>query len=171
MSSQPALANLTTRELDDPAIALLDCFAVLDDVLTFYQERIAKEGYLRTASESLSLTELAALVGYLPRPALGSSTVLAFTLDPGARTVIPAGSGARSVPKQNELPQSFETSDDLEARQEWNTLQPARTAPPAIDTPDDAQTIAALTVAYLMLAPGGTQAVSSLGPTGALSAR
>src|SRR5215468_2380913 len=45
------LAGLTTRSPDDPAIALLDASATLMDVLTFYQERIANEGYLRTATE------------------------------------------------------------------------------------------------------------------------
>jgi uncharacterized phage protein gp47/JayE len=120
---------------------------VLGDVLTFYQERIANEGYLRTASETLSLNALAALIGYQPRPALGASTTLAFTLDPNARTVIPAGSGSRSVPNQNELPQIFETSSDLEARQEWNTLQPAMTAPPAINSTDDAKALTTLTIA------------------------
>ncbi|HEY6890732.1 MAG TPA: hypothetical protein VI300_23210, partial [Solirubrobacter sp.] len=33
------LERLTTRALDDPAIGLLDAFAAVADVLTFYQER------------------------------------------------------------------------------------------------------------------------------------
>src|SRR5690242_19426677 len=47
------LAVLTTREPDDPSVALLDASAVVADVLTFYQERIANEGFLRTATERL----------------------------------------------------------------------------------------------------------------------
>jgi hypothetical protein len=47
----PALAGLRTREADDPAMALLDAWAVGADVLSFYTERIANEGYLRTATE------------------------------------------------------------------------------------------------------------------------
>jgi hypothetical protein len=46
-----ALLALTTREVNDPAVALLDAWAMVGDVLTFYQERIANEGYLRTAIE------------------------------------------------------------------------------------------------------------------------
>src|SRR5262245_29640876 len=38
------LRGLTTRESGDPAIALLDAWALVGDVLTFYQERIANEG-------------------------------------------------------------------------------------------------------------------------------
>ena len=43
------LRGLTTRDTSDPAIALLDAWSILADVLTFYQERIANEGFLRTA--------------------------------------------------------------------------------------------------------------------------
>ena len=67
-SDFPSLAKLTSREADDPAIALLDAWATVGDVLTFYQERIANEGYLRTATERRSVLELARLVGYQPRP-------------------------------------------------------------------------------------------------------
>ena len=52
------LAGLTERAPDDPSIALLDVWATLADVLTFYQERIANEGYLATATERRSLLEL-----------------------------------------------------------------------------------------------------------------
>src|SRR5215212_4296870 len=62
------LSALSTRATDDPAIALLDAWAVAADVLTFYQERIANEGYLRTAIERRSVLELARLVGYTLRP-------------------------------------------------------------------------------------------------------
>ncbi|PJF45305.1 MAG: putative baseplate assembly protein, partial [Candidatus Thermofonsia Clade 3 bacterium] len=41
------LAKLTTRATDDPSLALLDAAATLADVLTFYQERIVNEGFLR----------------------------------------------------------------------------------------------------------------------------
>ncbi|RJQ84783.1 putative baseplate assembly protein [Amycolatopsis panacis] len=129
IASRPALARLTTREPDDPAIALLDCWAMVGDVLTFYQERIANEGYLRTAIEPESLIHLGKLVGYTPRPALSASTHLAFTLDPGTKSVIPAGSGAKSVSGQSQVPQTFETTEDLIAREEWNALQVARNQP------------------------------------------
>ena len=54
------LRGLTTRAAADPAIALLDAWAIIGDVLTFYQERIANEGYLRTAIERRSILEGAA---------------------------------------------------------------------------------------------------------------
>jgi hypothetical protein len=131
LSSQehPELGGLTTREENDPALALLDAWATVADVLTFYQERIASEGYLRTATERRSVRELARLVGYELRPGVAASTHLAFTLNPGPEVVIPAGSRAQSVPGPGELPAPFETSADLTARAAWNNLQVRRTRP------------------------------------------
>lgn len=124
------LARLTHRETDDPSVALLDAWAVIGDILTFYQERITNEGYLGTATEQESLTRLGRLVGHGPRPALGAGTFLAYTLDPGARATIQAGSQVKSTPLPGALPQTFETSEDLHARAEWNQLPVRRTEPP-----------------------------------------
>src|SRR6516225_6127182 len=60
----PALAGLTTRDDYDYTIALCDSFAVMADVLTFYQERIANEAFLHTATERRSVLELTRLIGY-----------------------------------------------------------------------------------------------------------
>ncbi|MGN6758349.1 MAG: putative baseplate assembly protein, partial [Thermomicrobiales bacterium] len=143
----PALAGLTARTGDDPAIALLDAWATVADVLTFYQERIANEGYLRTATERRSILELARLVGYTLRPGVAASTYLAYTLDkdpqPETTVTIPQGSRAQSVPAGGELPQTFETSDDLAARYAWNNLQPRLTRPTRL-TQADAGALATL---------------------------
>ena len=56
----PALAPLKTRDDDDFSIALLDATAVVLDILTFYQERLANESYLRTATQLHSLTRAGA---------------------------------------------------------------------------------------------------------------
>src|SRR6201984_3378292 len=76
----PALARLKTRDEDDFSIALLDATSVVLDILTFYQERLANESYLRTATQLRSLTELARLIGYQPAPGVAASTYLAFNL-------------------------------------------------------------------------------------------
>src|SRR5437588_8843634 len=119
------LRGLTTRDAGDPAIALLDSWATVGDVLTFYQERIANEGYLRTATERRSVLELARLVGYALRPGVAATVYLAYTLDDKqlVPVEIPAGARSQSIPGPGELPQSFETSEKLAARAEWNNLQ------------------------------------------------
>lgn len=126
------LKSLLTRESDDPAIAFLDAWATVADVLTFYQERIANEGFLRTAIERRSVLELAWLIGYQLRPGVASSTFLAYTLDPNSEALIPAGTRALSIPGPGELPQPFETAEDLSARSDWNLLQVRLTRPQVI---------------------------------------
>ena len=131
LSATPALRELTTRDDDDFTIALLDGWATVADVLTFYQERIANESYLRTATERLSVLELARLIGYELRPGVAASTYLAFTLEdaPGAPgyTTVEAGTRVQSVPGPGEEPQTYETSEAIEVRAEWNTLRPKLT--------------------------------------------
>ncbi len=119
------LEGLTRRDPGDPAIALLDCWATVGDVLTFYQERIANEGYLGTATERRSVLELARLVGYKLRPGVASTVFLAYELDDNQKdpVEIPAGAASQSIPGPDELPQTFETAEPLKARREWNNLQ------------------------------------------------
>jgi hypothetical protein len=73
--------NVNTRDDDDFSVALLDAWAMTADVLTFYQERIANESYLRTAAERMSVLELARLIGYELAPGVAATVWLAFTVD------------------------------------------------------------------------------------------
>jgi hypothetical protein len=134
----PALAGLKTRDSDDFSIALLDAGSVMLDILTFYQERLANETYLRTATQLQSLTELARLIGYQPATGVGSSVYLSFNLsstpgsptDPTAQAItIPEGTQVQSVPAQNQTPQTFETAADILAKADWNAL-PVQTGIP-----------------------------------------
>src|SRR5262249_24897511 len=122
------LARLTTRADDDFTIALLDAFATVADVLTFYQERIANEDYLRTATERRSILELARLIGYELDPGVAAETDLDFTVDdalgaPG-KVTIDVGVKVQRVPGQDEKPQTFETVEKIEARAQWNAMAP-----------------------------------------------
>jgi hypothetical protein len=136
----PALADLTTREPSDPSIALLDAFACVADVITFYRERLLNEGYLGTATERRALAGLAALVGYQPRPGVAAATALALTMEKDARARLDAGLRTQSVPGPGEQAQTFETSDDIEARFDYNELVP-RTTKPQVITLDNALVI------------------------------
>lgn len=122
--------RLTVRHTDDPAIAMLDAWAVVGDVLTFYQERIANEGYLRTAVERRSVLEMARTIGYELNPGVAAGACLAFTVDDTtkayAAVTIPPGTQVQSLPAQGKLPQTFETSAEFVAHVEWNSLRPRR---------------------------------------------
>jgi predicted phage baseplate assembly protein len=133
IATRPKLVRLTTRADDDPAIALLDGWATVLDVLAFYQERIANEGYLRTATERRSVLELARSIGYELRPGVAASAYLAFTLETakGAplEAKVPKGTKVQSVPGQDEKPQLFETMEELQTRAEWNEMKVRQTQP------------------------------------------
>ena len=98
------LTDLTTRIGNDPAIALLEAWAVVGEVLTFYQERIANEGYLRTATERRSILELARAIGYELSPGVAAETYLAFSMDDAEsspdETTISAGTQVQSIPAE-----------------------------------------------------------------------
>jgi Baseplate J-like protein len=130
-SDYPALALLKTRSDDDFTIALMDAAAIVLDVLSFYQERLANENYLRTAGQLQSLTELSRLIGYQPSPGVSASTYVAFSLraapgqtpDPSAPAfTIPQGTQMQSVPRQGQTPQIFETSAAIQAKPDWCAL-------------------------------------------------
>ncbi|MBN1323487.1 MAG: putative baseplate assembly protein [Methanotrichaceae archaeon] len=136
------LALLTTRDASDPALALIGAWACTLDVLSFYQERIANEGYIRTATERRSIMELAREIGYELRPGVAASVDLAFTVEdapgaPGSATV-PRKAKAMSVPGQGEMPQTFETMEDIVVRAAWNSICPRLEEPQPLD---DAYTV------------------------------
>jgi len=142
-SEYAALDRLRTRDANDFTLGLIDAVACAADVLTFYQERLANESYLRTATERVSLQEMAKLIGYRLRPGVAAETLLAFALEtprtpppdlppePAAFvTGIPtsltlaAGLQVQSVPGPDEKPQTFETVEEITARPEWNAVRP-----------------------------------------------
>ena len=125
------MKGLQTREDDDFSIALLDAWALVSDVLTFYQERIANECYLRTATEEESIRSLARLIGYRPCPGVAASTPLAFFMETaeGApeSAVIECKTKVQSIPGPGEVPCIFETVERIEARGKHNELRPRLT--------------------------------------------
>jgi predicted phage baseplate assembly protein len=161
-SEYPALSGLLTRSSDDFTIALLDATSVMLDILTFYQERLANESYIRTATQLSSLTQLSQLIGYQPSPGVSASVYLAFTLRAAtglptnlttAAITIPAGTQVQSVPAQGQTPQSFQTSADILAKPDWNAL-PVQTGQPWMPQRND--TSAYLAGTATQLNPGDT---------------
>lgn len=131
------LIGLCTRKRDDPTIALLDAWAAVGDVLTFYQERICNEGFIRTAKEHRSVVELSRSIGYELSPGSAASTCLSFTVEdtdgaPEMVTVL-KGTKVESIPGPGELPQVFETVSELTARSAWNDIRPRLSRPQPLD--------------------------------------
>lgn len=122
-----ALERFTSRDGDDPTIALIGAFSAGLDVLTFYQERIANEAYLRTATERQSVGWLASTIGYTLNPGVAATTYLAFTVDEAVgapkEVRLSVGTKVQSQPGQDEIPQTFETIEEITARLDLNAIK------------------------------------------------
>ena len=105
IAGTPPIAALTTRQGDDDAVTIIELWAALLDVITFYQERYANEVFLRTAQQPESLRRMARLLDYRPRPGVAALAQLAFALDAGTTAQIPVGLRVQSVPTQGQQPQ------------------------------------------------------------------
>ena len=131
-STETDALPIRTRAPDDPTIALLDAWATVGDVLGFYLDRIADEGYLTTATQPGSILALASLVGHQPTPGLAAQVYLAYALAPDpADGAVQFSSGLlfQSVPGPGQQPQTFESAAALVARPSWNLLAPKSAQP------------------------------------------
>jgi hypothetical protein len=110
LPDETALTSWRPGAEGDLAVQMVEWWAYIADILTFYTERAANEAYLGTAILPESVNHLVQLLGYRPRPALGSRATLAGLLTPKARlpVVLPAGLQIQSKPGPNLPPQIFE---------------------------------------------------------------
>src|SRR5258707_241359 len=81
-----------TSSEGDFGVMLVELFAYMGDILSFYGDRLTQEAYLPTATQSLSILNIAQLLGYVPTngsPAAG--TVVFQTVNPSPAVIVPAG--------------------------------------------------------------------------------
>jgi hypothetical protein len=105
----------THRQPDDPGIALLECVAIIGDVLSFYQELYANEAWLRTATWPESITALVRLLGYRAAPGIGGESTAAFEFKGAIPVIVTAGFGFNARIAGQPQPVDFESSADLAA--------------------------------------------------------
>ena len=87
---------------------IAEWWAYVADILTFYNERIANQDYLRTADLPESVKRLIQLLGYRPRPAIGATATLAALVTPGQSALLPKGLQFQSKPGPGQEAQTFE---------------------------------------------------------------
>lgn len=81
-----------TSSEGDFGVMLVELFAYMGDILSFYGDRLTQEAYLPTATQRLSILNIAQLLGYIPTngsPAAG--TVVLQTSNPGQSVIVPEG--------------------------------------------------------------------------------
>ena len=108
---------------------LIELWAYLADILTFYQERIANEAFLSTATQRDSLRRLAELVGYRPQPGSAATALLAFTIEKQKTVTIPAGFRAGSKAKPGKQAAVFETENAILALGSHSAIPLSMVAP------------------------------------------
>lgn len=100
------LPEWTDRSQADFGMLMVDLFAYMGDVVLYYQDRIASELFLETATERRNVINLLRLIGYelaAPTPATADLDLL---FQPGiAVTSVPSGAMFRTV---GPSPQTFE---------------------------------------------------------------
>lgn len=106
------LAGWRARDNDDLGIMLLEMWAYMCDTLSFYDEVIAHETYLRTSVLRPNVRRLVALLGYQPRPAVGAMVELAAFAEGRLQLTLPTGTAFRSTAFNGNPPQVFELDDD-----------------------------------------------------------
>ena len=80
----------TSREASDFGITLIELFSYLGDLLNFYIDRAANEGFLATASQRDSVLQIASLLNYIPTTSTPALVDLTFTNTSAAAATIPA---------------------------------------------------------------------------------
>lgn len=140
-ANRPGLSDLRTRDTGDFTLGFLDAWAAVCDTLTFYSERTANEAYLRTAQERESIRAHARMIGYELAPAKAAAVHLAFTAEendaPEETLSYEPGLQVRSVPRDGETPQLFETIEPLTARANWNVMRPRMSYPQVLQADTD----------------------------------
>jgi hypothetical protein len=135
VAQHPALHAWRTREPDDLGALLIEWWAYVCDVTSFYDEVITNELFLRTARRDESVRDLVALLGYQPRPAVGATISLAVNAEPSATFVdLPAGTAFRSGALPDGPPQIFESSTVARAHPAWNAWRMRRVRPTTFAT-------------------------------------
>jgi hypothetical protein len=106
----------------DLGVQMLEWWAYVADVLTFYNERIANQDYLGTADLPESVQGLIRILGYRPRPGIGATGFVAAIVNLPKPITIPAGFPIQSKPAPGKQPQTFETDIAAQATPELNLV-------------------------------------------------
>lgn len=112
LSSITDLNGWNARRPDDLGLMLLEMWAYVCDAISFYDQVIAHETYLRTATQRPSVRRLVGLLGYLPRPAVAALAQLAASAEGRQPVLLPAGTAFRSGAFAGNPPQVFELDTD-----------------------------------------------------------
>jgi hypothetical protein len=93
------LPEWTSRSSSDFGLVMLQMFAYVCDLLGYYEDRLAGEAFIQTATQASSILNLAAMLDYQPTLSNGSVATLSITIGPtvAGPITIPAGTQFSTV--------------------------------------------------------------------------
>ena len=105
----------TSREASDFGITLVELFSYLGDLLNFYIDRAANEGFLSTASQRDSVLQIASMLNYIPTTSSPALVDLTFTNSAGTPATIPAATQIATTAIVNGVSTQviFETDEEV----------------------------------------------------------
>lgn len=106
-----------SRDTSDFGIILLELWAYVGDIMSFYTDRAANEAFLETATQRTSLLSLAKLLGYKVSQATPAGALLQFTNTNESSTIkIPIGlqTTTATIMNAGQAPLVFETTEAVE---------------------------------------------------------
>ena len=107
----------------------IELWAYLADVLTFYQERIANEAFITTATQRDSLLRLAALIDYDSSPAQAPLRWWRSRSSSSTEITVPAQFRVGSRAQPGQVAAVFETTSAMTARGDYSAIPLAAVAP------------------------------------------
>jgi hypothetical protein len=109
------LPEWTSTDPSDFGITLIELFSYMGDMLNYYIDRSANEGFISTATQRASVLSLAQMLGYKPSTARPATVDLTFTNSTGSDITVPANTQVGTTTTVNGVSTQiiFETSSDL----------------------------------------------------------
>jgi hypothetical protein len=123
---------------NDMGVLLLELLAYEGDILSYYNDVVANEAYLSTATQRDSVIAHAKELGYTPRSALSANCVVTITVTSPVKCILPRGFQVSTLSHGSGSPIIFETQDDL--------VFAGSTATPAVAQSIDVSVIEGVTV-------------------------
>jgi uncharacterized phage protein gp47/JayE len=113
--AQTIMPDWDTSSEGDFGVMLVELFAYMGDILSFYGDRLTQEAYLPTATQRLSIINLAQLLGYVPSQGSAATGTVTFANSTGTNIVVPAGTQvATGFNTSVDQPVIYETNSDID---------------------------------------------------------
>ena len=88
---QDRVPDWTATDPADFGVALVEAFAYMGDLVSYYIDRTANEAFLQTAVQRSSLLNIAQTYGYVPAGYRQATTTLTFSNSSESEVTIPVG--------------------------------------------------------------------------------